>query len=333
MQKKKWIDRLVLFLFCFAILFGPAFNYDFIASPDLANYLGMAEFDFDQSPVRKYRVIIPFLAAAVNFVLGPLFTVIAPNTFPGPDFAMGMSFFLVNVAITSIAGVMVYYLCRSFGASRQASFVGLLSVLTCRWTFYIAGLPYVDSLYLLVICMTILGIKTKNTLLISLAIFIGPWSKESFIFIAPIIFFFSHISKGKQVVLFLISAALVAAFRFALEGFNCEAFLEGLQHDVNHVDNIVTSLTRLFSFHGVYEIFSVFGFWGLLFLFLFAKRIRQTVLQKTPIYFYLFLIVVMIHALLSTDLARMFYLAAPVLAVWFAIIIDEIPYLRQGEKL
>src|SRR5687767_11158232 len=102
MQKKKWIDRLVLFLFCFAILFGPAyalfdsFNYDFVASPDLGNYLGLAEFDFDQSPVRKYRVIIPFLAAAVNFVLGPLFSALEPDTFPGPDFSMCMSFFVVN---------------------------------------------------------------------------------------------------------------------------------------------------------------------------------------------------------------------------------------------
>lgn len=333
----KWLNPLIVFLFSFAILFGPAFalfdsfNYDFIASPDLGNYLGLANLDFDQSPVRKYRVIVPFLAAGVNFIFGPIFTALSPDTFPGPDFSMCMSFFLVNTTLMSIFGVLVYRLCREFGASHMAALIGLLSVLTCRWTFYLAGLPYVDSLYLVVIGMTLLGIKTKNSTLIIASIMVGPWAKESFLFIAPLIFFFSHISKLKQIVLFIISAAVVFAFRYFVDAVSGTPFNESLHTDINHLSNIADSLRRLFSFHGVYEVISIFGLWGLLFFFLLRKNVRDTVSGKTPVYFLIYIVIVLVHALLSTDLARMFYLATPVLAVWFALIWDEISFFTQKQ--
>ena len=215
----------------------------------------------------------------------------------------------------------------------MAALIGLLSVLSCRWTFYLAGLPYVDSLYLVVIGMTLHGIKTKNSTLIIASIMIGPWAKESFLFIAPLIFFFSHISKLKQIVLFAISAVIVFAFRYFADAVSGTPFNESLDTDINHLSNIADSLRRFFSFHGVYEVISIFGFWGLLFFLLLRKNIRDTVSGKTPVYFLFYLLSVMVHALLSTDLARMFYLATPVMAVWFASIVDEVPYLKQDVRL
>jgi hypothetical protein len=334
-QNKTWVENLILFLFCFAIIFGPAYalfdsyNYDIIANPDLKTYLGLANFDFDQSPIRKYRVIIPFLVSGVNYIFGPLFLSIAPNSFPGPDFPLCMSFLIVNCIFMSVFGVLVYHLCKEFGVSRLAAIVGLLGTLTCRWTSYLAGLPLVDSLYMVITAMTILGLKTKNSRLLIMAIFIGPWAKESFIFIAPLIFFFSSINKLKQIILFIISAFLVFTFRYYFDMLSNATSGSEFRNFFEQINNIPVSIKRLFSFHGIYEIISIFGMWGLLFIFLLNKNIRILLKQKTTLYMVLFLFIVLIHALLSTEIARMFYIATPVIAVWLSLISDEIIIIKS----
>ena len=325
----RW-PNLLLFFFCFAILLGPAYalfdsyNYDLVANPDIKNYLGLANFEFDQNPTRKYRVIIPFLAGGINYVFGPVFSALAPQTFPGPDFSLCLSFLLVNCAFMALFGMLVYRLCKSFGVSSLAAIVGLLSVMTCRWSSYIAGLPLIDSLYMVVIAMTLLGLKTQNAKLITAAIFLGPWAKESFIFFAPLIFFFSSIPKWKQAGLFLLSGLIVFTFRYFFDQGTIGSIDLGLKNDFAHVDNINEALKRLFSFHGVYEIFSIMGVWGLLFMASVNQRIRESLRENTKSYIIFFLVIVFIHALLSVELARMFYLATPVLAVFFSIIADRI---------
>jgi hypothetical protein len=330
LQNKNWLKNLFLFAFCFAIIFGPAYamfdtyNYDMVANPDLKTYLGLSHFDFDQSPIRKYRIIVPFLASGFNYVFHPLFSILAPKSFPGPNFSMCMSFMVINSIFMALFGMVVYRLCKAFGASTIGAIIGLLSALTCRWVSYIAGLPIVDSLYLLIMAMVLLGIKTNNSKLIIIAIFIGPWAKESFIFIAPLIFFFSSVSKKKQLVLFAISALLVFSFRYYFDRISNLPSNVGLQSDFSHFENITDSLKRLFSFHGLYEVFSIFGIWSFLFIFIIKKNVRKLLKQNTPFYLILFLGIVIIHALLSTELARMLYLAAPVLAIWISIISDSI---------
>jgi len=337
LQQKSWVKNLFLFLFCFALISGPAYtlfdsyNYDTVANPDIKTYLGLANFDFDQSPIRKYRIIIPLIASGINYAFGGLFNNIAPYSFPGPDFALCMSFLIVNCIFMSLFGVLVYRLCKAFGASQQAAIIGLLSVLTCRWTSYLAGIPLVDSLYLLIIAACLLGIKTKNSKLIIAAIFIGPWAKESFIFIAPLIFFFSPINKWKQLVLFASSALIVFSFRYYFDAITHAQSGLGLKNDFAHFDKIIISINRLCSFHGLYEILSIPGLWGLLFVFIFKKNIRVLLKQKTTSYMILFLIIVLFHALLSTDLARMFYIATPIMAIWFSIIADAI-FLKKYSK-
>ncbi|WP_333601515.1 hypothetical protein, partial [Flavobacterium sp.] len=252
LQNKTTAKHLLLLLFCFAILFGPAYtlfdsyNYDTVANPDLESYLGIAHFDFNQSPIRKYRVIVPLLASGIHYVFGPVFSSLAPYTFPGPDFSLCFSFLIVNCLFMSIFGLLVYQYCKAYGVSTLGALVGLLSVLTCRWASYIAGLPLVDSLYLVVIGMTLLGIKTKNSKLIFLAIFIGPWAKESFVFVAPLIFFFSSVSKPKQLVWFILSGVLVFSFRYYLDTFSDTTTAMALKNDLSLVSKIPDSLRRLF---------------------------------------------------------------------------------------
>lgn len=214
--------------------------------------------------------------------------------------------------------------------SRLASVIGLLSMLTCRWTSYIAGLPLVDSLYMVVIVMTLLGIKTNNPKMLILAIFIGPWAKESFIFIAPLIFFFSKINKWKQVLLFAISGLLVFSFRYYFDKFSNTPIDLSLKASFETFESITISLKRLFSFHGVYEVVSIFGIWGILIIGLFNKDIRIYLKQKTTLCMVLFLCIVLFQALLSTDLARMFYIGIPVIAIWVSLISDKILLLANS---
>ncbi len=325
----KKYPNLKIFLFCFAIIFGPAFalfseySYDLVANPDIATYINVATEGFDQSAVRRYRVIVPFLAAAIDFFLGPIFNLLQPWTFPGPNFSLGMSFFLLNSTLMSIFGVLVYRMCKSVGVSSLAGIIGLLSVLTSRWTAYFAGLPLVDSLYCIVIGLALLGIIKKNKRLIIISILLGPWAKESFIFIAPIIFFYSDIPKLKQVFLFGLSGLLVFSFRYYFDVLNGVGAVDSLQKDFAHFDLIVPAVKRFFSFHGVYELVSIFGVWGLLFLGGLDKNIRGRVKEKMPSFTLFYILVIFVHAFLSTDLARMFYLFSPILAVLFALIFDE----------
>lgn len=319
-------EHLVLFVFSFAVLFGPAFalfdtyDFDMEANPDIATYLGLAEFDFDQSPVRRYRVIIPFLASGVNAVFHPVFSALAPHTYSAPDFSLCMSFLLVNSFLMAVFGVLVYRLTKAFGADTLGAIVGLLSVLTCRWTAYIAGIPCIDSLYLVVAALMLLGIREQKPSFLIICIFLGPWAKESFIFLAPLIFFFAPIRYWKQVGYFLLSGVLVFTFRYLFDHFNGFSGTESLSKDLSHVDEIGYSLRRLFSFHGAYEVFSIVGFWGVLFLLMIKKDVRMVIKNVTPPYMILYIGIVILHALLSTELARMFYLATPVVAVWLATI-------------
>lgn len=328
-QNKRWLENTVVFLFCFAVIFGPAYalfdsyDYDMVANPDLETYLGLANFDFDQSPIRKYRVIVPLIASGLDYLFGGVLEMAAPNFFPGPDFSMCLSFLLINSVFMSIFGLLIYLICKEYGATIPAAILAVLTVLTSRWTAYFAGIPIVDSLYLVIIGLTILGIKIKNVPLVTLAIFIGPWAKESFIFVAPLIFFFSSIKKWKQILLFAASAFIVFSFRYFFDK-SCDISQNiGLSSDFEHVRNVSAALKRLFSFHGIYEMFSILGFWNLLFIFLIKKEVRLTIIQSTSLFTILFFIVIFVHAILSTELYRMFYLATPVLAVWIALIYDS----------
>lgn len=329
MQKRKSLKLLLIWLFCLAVILGPAYSifdnydYNFETSPDIETYLGLAKLDFDQSPTRRYRVIVPMLARGLNMILSPILNQVKPWTFPGPDFSLGFCFLIINSMLVALFGLLIFLFLRAMKISVFGAIVGLLSILTCRWTAYAAGLPMVDSLYLVVIGLTLYGIFAKKHKFIILAILLGPWAKESFIFIAPLIFFFSDIPKVKQVGWFVLSGILIFGFRYFFDVMNDFPVNEGLVKDISHFEEVTNSLRRLLSFHGFYEVLSIFGVWGLLLLSLFHSRIRLGVRGRTPLFFWLYLAVVLIHALLSLDLARMLYLGVPILAVWYGWLVDS----------
>ncbi len=311
----------LVFLFCLAVIHGAAFslmdNYDQSSSPDCQTYTGLAHFDLDQSPVRRYRPIVPLLAAGVNFVFGRAFNVMRPLSFAG-DFPLTVSFYLVNCILMSLWGLIIYRFCRSYKLTPVFALAGLLVMLSCRWTPYIAGTPIADSVYCLVVGLALLGIREKNNAMLTLAIFVGPFAKEAFIFIAPLIFFFGSIGKGRQLAYFALSAIMVFSFRYAYDGVAGLPPSSGLAADVGHIYHLADHTRRLFSFHGAYDVLSNFGVWllfPLLALWL-APAYRQLLRENAEWYMLFFMAAVFIHMVLSSSFERMFYLSMPLICLF-----------------
>lgn len=323
MRLKKLLlnEYLLVFLFCLAVIHGPAFslmdNFDQSACIDCQTYLGVAELDLDQSPVRRYRPIVPLLAGSVNFVFGRIFSVLAPKQFPG-NFPLTFSFYLVNCILLSIWGVIIYRYCKAYTLAPVYAIGGLLVMLSCRWTPYIAGTPLADSLYCLVLGLVLLGIKEKNEKMVLLAIYLGPFAKESFIFIAPLLFFFSHVGKLRQLIHFSLSGILVFSFRYAYDYIAGLPPSSGLEADLGHLDYVLDISKRLFSFHGAYDVMSNFGLWLLfpLLAFWLAPGFRLALKGHSEWYMLFFMASVFVHMVLSSSFERMFYLAMPLICLF-----------------
>lgn len=322
MQKLKTFianENTLVFFFCMAVMAGPAlstiFSYDISQFPDCRSYLGLAEWNFDQSPIRRYRVIIPFAARILNTVFGGAFTHLTPSYFTG-NFSLPFSFFLINIVLTSLYGLLIYKYCKSYGTGAIAALMGLLVMLTSRYTIYIAALPLADSLYCVTVMLALLGVKEKNTGMQLLAIFLGPFAKEAFIFMVPVIFFFSHISKGRLLVYFILSGIIVFGYRYLYDYLAGPGEIDGLRADLMHLGNL-GKVFRLFGFYNIYKVLSVIGLWILLPVAAAAivpgyKTVLKATLDKVIA---VFLATVLVQMLLSESVERMFYQAMPVLVL------------------
>lgn len=321
-------EHRLVFLFCMAVMMGPAiatlFAFDLSQVTDCYTYLGLAHFDFNQSPVRRFRVLIPFAAAALNKVFGGVFAKLAPSYFTG-DFGLPFSFFLINISLMSYYGVLIYRYCKAYGLPTTISLLGLLVMLTCRYTSYTAALPMVDSLFCVVVAMVLLGIKEKNTGMLVTAIFLGPFAKEAFIFIAPLIFFYSHISKGKQLVYFILSGVLVFTYRYIYELYAPVMHFSGLKADLSHVYRIPVFVKSLLSFTGFYKMFSNLFIWSVVPMcaYLFISGYFKKSLKNIEALWVWFMTSVILQMLLSGSLERMFYISMPVLCLWVAASANE----------
>lgn len=321
-------EYVLVFLFCLAAIQGPAFslmdNYDQQQNPDCITYMGIAKLELNQSPVRRYRPIVPLAAGLVHYTMGPVFASLQPLSFPG-DFPLALSFLIVNSILLAVWGVLIYRFSRSYGIAVLPSLIGLLVMLTCRWTPYIAGTALTDSLYCVVVTLSLLGIKEKSTKLTIWAIFLGPFAKESFIFIAPIMFFFSHLPKLRLIIYFILSGMLVFAFRYLYDRYAGLPPNSGLAADVYHLNYIRENVRKLFSFHGIYDILSNPWLWliapvACLWL---VPGYRAAIRRNVEWYMLFFLFAILVHMLLSGYFERMFYLCMPLLCMFTALAIDE----------
>lgn len=314
-----------IFIFSMAVVSGPAFmiadTFHHEGNPDIITYLGIAEGDFDQSPVRRYRVIIPWLAEGIHFFLEPVFDRLSPNTFPG-DFSKVMSFMLVNHIFMGLWGVALFLITQLYLHKNKiiGGLIGILAILTCRWTIFLTGTPMVDSLFLFLVALFIYGILAKKHWAILAAIYLGPWAKESFIFFVPLLIFAERQKYLHYALHLILSGIIVFSFRYGLDAYVGNQAMESYDSHISHLESVKHALKRMLSFHGIYELLSIPGIWVLsIFYGWYRGWLKASVEGRNKYFWIVFVLVILAQALLSTELARMFLLLAPLVVVWVAL--------------
>lgn len=321
MQKPFLLDRQIFILsfFCLSSLgFTLMLYFPMHDSPDIQSYLGLAQGDWNQNIIRKYRIIIPILAGGLDKILAPALTKLQPWTFQYP-FSLCVSFLLINSLVMSMVAVLLYRLGRSFQLSHFSCLGMLLYFFSNRWTQEITALPLVDSLYLLSITLLIGGLVMKKESWVLVSIIIGPWSKEAYVFLLPMMLCFAAWAVvSKRMVFLLISGILVFCFRFWWDLHNHQAPDSSLRANFSSFSTIPSAFDRLMSLHGIYELFSLAAPWLILLVWAGWKH-RQAfsslVFAQGRWFYCMYLSIVLLQALLSGDLGRMFYLAIPLSAI------------------
>jgi hypothetical protein len=319
---------LLIFLFALAVISGPAWeSMDKLRKDecvDCQTYLALAKGDFDQSAVRRYRIIIPVTAGSLNMIIEKITKKVKPETGPG-EYSLHLSFLIVNSLLMAFYALLVYRLAATWVSSDIPLLLALLALLTCRWSAIFTGWPLTDSLYFIVIALALLGIREKNSTFIIISIMLGPWAKESFLIIAPLILFYAPGKKWNIMLWFILSGTLVFTFRFLFDHFTGLSFRDGVMAGPGHFEYIGTSLRKIFSFHGLYQLLSVAGIWVVLLLLPSKKGAGTGKLPgMLPSWMWWYAAIVLLHMLLSTDIARMFYLIMPLLVPVYAIKLDNI---------
>jgi hypothetical protein len=299
------------------------FDSTTIGNTDTHTYMGLAKFQLKQNPKRRYRVIVPAIAAAVN-TGSFLWNKMAPKDYK-EDFSLVFSFFVVNLLLMSLFGLLIYKYILSFNVGHVAAMIGLLVMLTSRYTAVCIGTPLAESLYFVTIALSLLGIRANNYKMLVAAIFIGPFAKEAFIFIAPLIFFFSNIPKTKQLVLFALSAALVFSFRYLFDKYAALPASQGLQADVGHINHLANNLRNVVSIKGILGIIFTLGAWMIFVVAAWPINYFKQQLKHlaSPLHI-CFGISVLVQILLSGSVDRMLYLGMPVFCLVLALAIEAL---------
>jgi hypothetical protein len=309
----------ILFL-CAALLAGPAYDsylhYDFTHSGDSLSYMSIADGNFDVSVTHRYRAAVPLLSKAVSLPVSMIYGTIWPHR-DDTRFHLRFGFFLVNLACMSLVGLMLFRTCQAYGLPLAGCCVGVVGVLVSRWSNCLASLPLVDAFHLLCVCLVILALKVRSGQLLALAILLGPLSKESFVFVAPLTLLFGNLRVWVQLVLYAIAGLLVLGVHLVVDANLPAAPAEvgSVQNALNHFHSIPISLKRFASPGGLGEVFTVLGLFNFVWLASLLRPARWKLLAAIDLPLWLLLGSCILQALLSTSLARMLFVAAPLWAV------------------
>ena len=320
-----------VYLLAVGVLAGPAYtmyvHYDFSHSIDTRSYLSIAHGEFaGQSLTRRYRVLVPAMAAAVAWPVARVYARVWPQR-AATDWPLRLAFYLVNTVLLAAAGVVLYCTCRRYAATPAAAALAMVAVLSSRWAVYMAGLPLVDSLYVLVFALAFYGVRARSAGALAAVLLLGPLAKESFVFLVPWLLWFGRAALPwpRQLGGLAVGSALALVVRLWIDQRAGAPFAASVTNALDHFQNVSYSLSRLFSVKGVGEIFSIFGFFWLA-LPVGAGRPGLAPLGAPALWFGG---VVVAHMLLSGELARMGYLAAPVFAVALARVLAGLPGLCE----
>ncbi len=312
-------NQFLIYTFFAAFLIGSSYNtyvhYNFEHTTiDCRAYINVANGDFKSATVtHRYRVIVPILAKAVSFPISLVYKKLWPHR-ADKDWPLKLAFMIINVSIMSLAMLLLYQWLQRFNINNYIALITCVALFSGRWYNYMAALPLTDSLYLLIVILTCFAITSKNWKITLLCIFIGPWAKESFLFLAPLLFFFGA-HKWRQIPFWLASGALVFGFRYIIDLSIHYSALGSIQEYGGHFNDIVYTFKKLASVRGLGELFSVLGIFTFAIIWAISKiEIRKSI----PNALLWLLLIFFFHAFLSGEAARMFSFAAPLWAFLLA---------------
>lgn len=314
-------EYLLVFVFSLAVVFGNAYlvlvNHDANFSADEASYLALAKGDWNVNITHRYRVIVPALARGLAEFL-QLVRMLAGKENAG--LPLGFAFFLVNSTIMALVGLLIYRIVKVLKVNFASRFMAVLGVLTSGYCSYLSGIALVDSLYMLMLVMLFYALLVKSEMLLFCCLVIGPLAKESFWLFIPVVLLFSRFTPFTRLSLYiLLSIFIFIANNTLVDSVSGIEVSTRTGNALGHVNNAFLSARRLFSWSGFWSWFSAFGVFNFLVMAgLFTRGIRVDVRNRFVQMQILFLLIVAVHILLSGDIGRMWYLAAPVYAVALA---------------
>lgn len=307
----------LVFVFSISVLFGAAYNtnrhFNFEHSSDSKSYIKMANGDYNVTVTHKYRFAIPLVVNKLSLILN--------NLGLKSERLQMVLFMIINSVLMAIAAVFIFLILECFGFSFLISVLSVLPFLTSRWAVFASALPLVESFYICSICGFLYALIAKKYKILYLFILLGPIAKESFWFYMPMLFFFIEKPKIMFTLGFtLLSIALFLLVRFEIDYLFPNSNPNGLTNALNHIEMVWFSVSRMFSFKGIGELFFVFGWFNLILLFgIFVTKQRFLLLEKSKIGMFLYVsAITLAQMFLSGDIDRMFFLISPIYCVAFA---------------
>lgn len=333
--------KLLVWLLCISLLAGSSYNtylaFDRFYNPDTETYLHIARFDFrGQSLIRRYRILIPATAAIVARPISPFYYKLFQDKRQGADWPLLTGFFIVNCLLMAGAGLVIYLICMHYGISQLASLVGLMAfTVGGRWQSFDIGHPNTDSLCILVTAMLVYGLLKQRWGWLLPAILLGPFSKESFIFFVPMIVWFARGSlRWKAIAALIVAYAIHIAFRHWVDAQDTTNIHASVQADMEHFGNIAVSFRKLISAKGIGELFTTYGLFSFIYIAaFFYKNIRSYMHRHLTGFNLLFIGILLVHAVLSSELSRMFLIGSALFIPWMAKLADRLRTEMAAKKL
>ena len=324
----KWY--LLVWLLCLALLVGSSYNtylsYQRFYNPDTETYMNIAHFHFKgQSLIRRYRIIIPVAAALLAKPISLFYDKLFQDKREGADWPLITGFFVVNCLVMATAGLFISLICLHYKVSWLAMLIGLMAyTVGGRWQSFDAGHPNTDSLCLLVTAMLIYALLKQHSWLLLITIFIGPFSKESFIFFVPMILWFTKGQlRWKAIAALLASYSIHILFRHWVDAQDIANIQASVQADMAHFGNVLISLKKFISVKGWGEMFTMYGLFTFIYLAGFwYKSIRGFMIEQLTIFNISFIGIMLVHAILSSEISRMFYIGSALFIPWMAKLFD-----------
>jgi hypothetical protein len=340
---RRWLLPWLLAVAALANLAYPMYvHFDFSHSPDTRSYLRMAAGQFDSIRVtHRYRVLVPAAAAAAAAPIAHVYGKVWPQR-PAGLWPLRFAFYLVNCVLLAAAGACWFNSARQAGATPEAAALAMLAILTSRWAEYAAGLPLTDSLYIFVFGLGYYAVRhgAGSAWALVLALLLGPLSKESFFFMVPWLLWFGRpaLALSRQLLALAAGLALLFTVHYVVDSHLGAPASQSVSNALSHVDNLLYSIHRACSPKGIGELLSIFGLFTLIPLAAAGLQYQYKLTSESAIFASLgkpelgLITVVAAHMLLSGDLGRMGYLAAPAFCAALALVFTHWQRLLQPQS-